>query len=240
MSDINFHFDDCMNIMRDKPDKFWDLALCDVQYGIDVANMSFLREVKTTVKQKNGTRINGNRNKRPYTLKDWDKQPPPQEYFDELKRVSREQIIFGVEYVKWQGLGKGRIKWNKGVAEGVSFKGYEKAYCSLIDGEVDLNLLWAGMCQAKSISEPMTHQGNKRLNEKRIHPCHKPVFLYDMLLLEYAKQGDKILDTHGGSMSSAIACDKQGFDLDICEIDKDYFDAGVSRFKTYKSQLILF
>ena len=73
------------------------------------------------------------------------------------------------------GVGTGRIKWDKGVAEGMSFKKYELAYCSMIDYEMESPLLWTGMCQAKSLSEPMTQQGNKKLNEKRIHPCHKPI-----------------------------------------------------------------
>ena len=106
--------------------------------------------------------------------------------------VSKHQIIFGVEYVNWEGLGTGRIKWNKGVAEGISFKPYEMAYCSFINYEMPIDLLWAGMQQAKSITEPMTSQGNKKLNEKRIHPCHKPIMLYDIIYqtfgFEYQRQ----------------------------------------------------
>jgi len=229
-----------MELMRSKPDGFWDLAICDIPYGLDVGNMAYLKETKTTVKQKNGTRLNGNKQKKIYTQKNWDKETPQQEYFNELQRVSNEQIIFGVEYVKWKGIGNGRIRWNKGVAEGMSFKQYEKAYCSLINYEMEIPLLWAGMCQAKSIKEPMTQQGNKKLNEKRIHPTHKPVMLYDIIIQKFAKKDFKILDTHGGGMSIAISCDKQGFYLDIAEIDKEYFDNGVQRFNNYKSQLNLF
>jgi site-specific DNA-methyltransferase (adenine-specific) len=83
-------------------------------------------------------------------------------------------------------------------------------------------------------------QQNMKTKEDRIHPTQKPIALYRWLLQNYATHGDKILDTHGGSMSSAIACDMEGFDLDICEIDKDYFEAGVNRFNTYKQQLKLF
>lgn len=114
--------DDYRNVLPKFEDGHFDLAVCDIPYGIDVANMAFLKKVKTTVKQKNGTRLNGNTNKKAHSFKDWDKEPPPQEYFDELKRISKHQIIFGVEYVNWTGLGTGRIKWNKGVAEGMSFK----------------------------------------------------------------------------------------------------------------------
>lgn len=190
--------EDCFLTMARYPDKYFDIAVVDVPYGINVANMAFLKETKTTIKQKNGTRLNPNKNKKVYTQKNWDNEPPTQQYFDELRRVSKHQIIFGVEYVNWQGLGSGRIKWNKGVAEGMSFKPYEMAYCSLIDYEMQLDLLWAGMQQAKSIKEPMTQQGNKKLNEKRIHPCHKPVMLYDIIYSIFGFDGMKVIDTHLG------------------------------------------
>ena len=102
--------EDCMIGMARYPDKYFDLSICDIPYGINVGKMAYLKETKTTVKQKNGTRLNGNKNKEVYTQKDWDKEPPTQEYFNELKRVSKEQIVFGIEYVNWQGVGSGRIK----------------------------------------------------------------------------------------------------------------------------------
>lgn len=239
---INFHNTDNMKFMADVPDKYYDLAICDIPYGIDVANMPYLKEVNTTVKQKNGTRINGNKNKDAYTQKDWDEKTPTQQYFDELKRVSKHQIIFGIDCVNWDGIGSGRIIWDKGFAKGMSFKRYERAYCSLIDEVIELPLLWAGMMQAKSLSQPMIQQGNKKLNEKRIHPTQKPILLYMKLLLDYARRGYNILDTHGGSGSHAIAADiltsLRGMDLnlDICEIDAEYYTKSVNRFKQYKSQ----
>jgi site-specific DNA-methyltransferase (adenine-specific) len=223
--------EDCRYMMSRYPDGFFDLAVCDIPYGINVGKMAYLSEVGTTVKQKNGNKLNPNKNKKPYKEKEWDKETPPQEYFDELRRVSKHQIIFGIEYVNWQGVGNGRIKWDKGVAEGVSFKRYEIAYCSLIDHEVELPLLWAGMCQAKSLSEPMTQQGNKALNEKRIHPCHKPVLLYGKLYKDYAKKGWKIIDTHLGGQSSRIAAWKMNLDFWGCEIDREYFEDGCKRFE---------
>jgi len=229
--------DDYRNILSRFEDGYFDLALCDIPYGIDVAKMAFLKEVKTTVKQKNGTRLNGNINKKVHTFKDWDKEPPPQEYFDELKRISKHQIIFGIEYVNWTGVGTGRIKWDKGVAEGMSFKKYELAYCSMIDYEMELPLLWAGMCQAKSLSEPMTQQGNKKLNEKRIHPCHKPIMLYDKLLLEFGFKGMKVIDTHLGSGSSRISSDRFGVSEFVgIEIDEEHFNDHQKRWSIYKSQ----
>ena len=232
--------DDYRNILSRFEDGYFDLALCDIPYGIDVANMAFLKEVKTTVKQKNGTRMNGNRNKKPYTQKQWDSEPPTQEYFDELKRVSKEQIIFGIEYVNWQGTGTGRIKWNKGVAEGMSFKKYELAYCSIISEEIELPLLWAGMCQAKSLSEPMTQQGNKQLNEKRIHPCHKPILLYQKLIADYGWEGMKILDTHVGGGSSRIAAYRANCQYTGFEIDQEYYEKQEKRFNMELSQLRMF
>jgi site-specific DNA-methyltransferase (adenine-specific) len=228
---------DCMDFMRDKPDKFFELAICDIPYGLDVGNMAFLQEMKTTVKQKNGNRLNGNKAKKPYAKKDWDNKIPDQQYFNELKRVTKHQIIFGIEYTKWVGVGAGRIKWDKGVAEGMSFNRYEIAYCSLMDNEVTIPLLWAGMCQAANLTNPMVQQGNKQLNEKRIHPCHKPILLYKRLLIDYAKKGDKILDTHLGSGSSRIACYDGGFDFVGCELDKDYFEAMEKRFQSHIKQL---
>ena len=230
--------EDCNIGMKRFPDGFFDLAICDIPYGINAGKMAFLKEKKTTIKQKNGNRLNPHSNKN-YQLKEWDLKTPDQSYFDELVRVSKHQIIFGVEYVNWQGLGSGRIKWNKGVPDGVSFKGYEMAYCSLIDHEVEVELLWAGMNQAKSLREPMVQQGNKKLNEKRIHPCHKPILLYQKLLLDYGF-GSKILDTHLGSGSHRIAAYEMGFDFYAWELDKDYFEASVKRFETFKSQLNMF
>lgn len=214
-------------------DKAYGLAICDVPYGIGVGKMAYLKEVNTTVKQKNGTRLNPNKTKKIYTNKDWDSLPPDQSYFDEICRVSKNQIIFGVEYVDWIGLGGGRIKWIKCIPDGVSFKKYEMAYCSLIDYEMELPLMWAGMQQAKSLIELTTSQGNKNKNEKRIHPTQKPVLLYQKLLQMFAAKGDKIIDTHGGSMSIALACYDMGFDLDLCEIDKEYFDKGKLRYESH-------
>lgn len=232
--------DDYRNILSRFEDGYFDLALCDIPYGIDVANMAFLRETKKTIKQKNGNRLNGSANKKVHNFKDWDKEPPPQEYYDGLKRISKHQIIFGIEYVNWTGVGTGRIKWNKGFAEGVSFKKYELAYCSMIDYEMELPLLWAGMRQAKSLSEPMTQQGNKKLNENRIHPCHKPIMLYDKLFLEFGFKGMKVIDTHLGGGSSRISSDKFGVSEFVgIEIDKEYFDEHQKRWSIYKSRLKL-
>lgn len=234
------YLEDCETGMKRFPDGFFDLAICDIPYGLDVSNMAFTKEAGTTVRQKNGSRLNPNKNKKIHKSKDWDKVVPTQSYFDELRRVSKEQIIFGVEYVDWTGLGTGRIKWNKGFSENVSFKSYEMAYCSLINHVEEIDLLWAGMMQAKSLKEPMTQQGNKKLNEKRIHPCHKPRLLYRKLLRDYGFEGMNLIDTHLGSGSIRIEADLFGCNFYGFEIDEDYYMDQEKRYRNFKKQLRLF
>jgi site-specific DNA-methyltransferase (adenine-specific) len=229
---------DCMDYMATLPDKAFDLAIVDPPYGINVAKLAYTQEEDRPCKQKNGSILRVKKLK--YKHKDWDKNPPPQKYFDELRRISKEQIIWGINYFNWVGVGNGRIKWDKLVPEGMSFNRYEYAYCSLIENEVEFVYLWAGMCQAAGLNNPAIQQGNKKLNEKRIHPTHKPINLYKWLLKNYAKPGDKIIDTHLGSGSSAIAAFDGGFDFVGCEIDKDYFEAALKRFNIHKMQLNLF
>lgn len=237
---ITLVYADNMEYMGTLPDKAFNLAVCDIPYGLKVGRMAYLSEMNTTVKQKNGTRLNGNKNKRPYTKKNWDSEVPTQEYFDELCRVSENQIIFGIEYTGWKGVGTGRIRWDKGFAEEVSFKRYETAYCSMIDYEMTLPLLWAGMQQAKSLREPMVAQGNKKLNEKRIHPTQKPVMLYQFLLMGFAWPAQKILDTHSGSLSIGIACHELGMYLTAIENDSEYYEAGKKRLQNYQLQQTMF
>lgn len=228
---------DCMEGMKETPDKFYDLAVCDVQYGIGVGKMAYLTEVKKKVTQKNGSKLAIK--KMIHTKKDWDDSPPSQEYYDELCRVSKHQIIFGIEYMNWTRVGNGRIKWDKMMADDVSFSRYEIAYCSLIDDTMEIQLLWAGFCQAKSISEPTIQQGNKKLNEKRIHPCHKPIMLYDIIYSKFAKSGMSVIDTHLGGGSNRIAAHRAGMNFTGYEIDKEYFDKQEFRYKKYTSQLVL-
>ena len=212
---------DCMIGLKKYPPQYFDLLVAGIPYGLNVAKMAFTQEVKTTVKQRNGNRLRIPKEK--YALKSWDTEVPNQAYFDEIRRVSKHQIIWGVEYVNWEGLGNGRIKWDKCVPKGLSFKGYEMAYCSMIDYTWEFKLLWTGMNQAVSLREPTTQQGNKKLNEKRIHPTQKPRLLYQLLFQKFAKTNWKILDTHLGSGSSRIAAFKMDLDFYGFEIDNDYF-----------------
>lgn len=227
-----------MEGMAKMPDKFIDLAICDIPYGINVANMNYLKEIGARVKQKNGSILNGNKNKK-YTLKDWDIAVPPIKYYQELCRVSKHQIVFGIEYTNWN-VGIGRIKWDKGVPDGLGFNRYEIAYCSMIDKVVELPLLWSGMRQARSLKQPMVQQGNKRLNEKRINPTHKPILLYKQLLIDYSLPNFKILDTHLGGGSHRIAAYDMNLDFYGFELDKEYFDSQEKRFKRHINNLNLF
>ena len=135
--------------------------------------------------------------------------------------------------------GGGRIVWDK-CNDGSDQSGAEIAYCSL-NNRVDIvRFMWRGMFQGKSISEGTVQQGNKKLNEKRIHPCQKPVAVYEWILQNYAKPGDLILDTHVGSGSSLIACHRMGFEYVGFELDADYYRQSSERLESEKAQLSIF
>lgn len=228
---------DCMDYMATLEDGAYDLAICDPEYGIGADKPSIKPEY---VKQKNGKMLYVNSNR--YKHKDWDSKPPEKAYFDELKRVSKNQIIWGVNYFDYSLTG-GRIVWDKLNGESDQF-GCEIAYNSLNRRTDIVRFMWQGMFQGVycgvDIQRAFKQQGNKSLNEKRIHPTQKPVQLYKWLLDNYAKQGDKILDTHGGSFSHAIACHDLGFDLTIMEKDEGYFNQATERLKLHQRQLTLF
>jgi site-specific DNA-methyltransferase (adenine-specific) len=161
------------------------------------------------------------------TVKKWDNEIPTKEYFDELFRVSKNQIIWGANHMidKIQINSQGWIFWDKCVAEG----------CSFSDGE----LAWSSFNQAlkKAI---IPYSGFIGMEGEKFHPTTKLSKLYKWLLDKYAKQGDKILDTHLGSGSIAIACHDYGFELTACELDKEYFDKAIQRIKNHTSQQKLF
>ena len=136
----------------------------------------------------------------------------------------------------WWG---GRIVWDK-CNDGSDQSDAEIAYCSLNDRVDIFRFMWRGMFQGKSIYEGTVQQGNKRLNEKRIHPCQKPVALYEWILKKYAKTGDIILDTHVGSASSLIACYKAGYEYVGFEMDKDYYILSKNRLDAEMAQLTIF
>ena len=216
---------DCMHYLPKCPDNYFDLAIVDPQYGIGASKPSKKPE---TVLQKNGNRLRVESNKHKH--KDWDLEKMPLEYFTELKRVSKHQIIWGENY--YGIFAGGRIIWDKLNGESDQYD-CEIAYCSINNRTDIIYYLWQGMFQGvycgKNILKAMEQQGNKKENEERIHPTQKPIKLYKYLLREYAKRGDLILDTHVGSASSLVACKELGFDYVGFEIDKEYFEQATKR-----------
>jgi len=199
---------DCMEYMATLPDKAFDLAVVDPPYGnnTDVMNLD-----------------NGKSHAAKRTLnKEYENIAPKPEYFLELKRVSKHQIIWGAN---WFGIKGGYLCWNK---NGTAFGEAELAYCSMFNSVRLIEITWNGMIQH-----------DMKNKETRIHTHQKPVRLYRQLLNDYASPGDRILDTHLGSGSSAIAAHQMGFDFVGCELDKDYYDAACKRFKLMTAQQTL-
>ena len=223
MLGFGFHNMDCMEGMKEFPDQYFDLAIVDPPY--------FSGPEKRIYYGRKVSPIGVKRNYR--QIDDW--SVPSEEYFRELQRVSKHQIIWGCNYFNFP-FSSGRIVWDK-CNGGNFFSDAEIAFCSLHDSVRLFRYMWNGMNQGKSIDEGYVMQGNKKLNEKRIHPTQKPVALYQWILSKYAKQGDKILDTHLGSGSSRIACYNGGYDFWGYEIDKEYFEKQEQRFENHTSQL---
>jgi site-specific DNA-methyltransferase (adenine-specific) len=199
---------DCMDYMATLPDKAFELAIVDPPYGIGRAGKPF------------STSSHGGH--KGFIDKKWDNEIPKQEYFDELFRVSKNQIIWGANYYpQFLKPSSGWILWDKG-------QRIDQA-----DGELAFS----------SIDKPLrifTLNRVSLLIEGTIHPTQKPVALYKWLLTRYAKPGDRILDTHGGSGSICIACHDLGFDLTWMELDADYYAAACKRYKDHAAQGVLF
>lgn len=216
---------DCMEGMRQYADKYFDLAIVDPEYGLNIANRN------GSIGQKKGQ---GKITK--YKKKSWDLKAAGAEYFAELFRVSGGQVIWGANYfTPYLPASKNWIVWDKGQPEGVTFSMYELAYTSFTEGQAKIfRKTFASSCNKVANNNAIA------LTYAKIHPAQKPVALYKWLLKNYAKPGDKILDTHLGSGSSRIAAYDMGFDFTGYEIDKDYFDAAEKRFQQFKSQTKLF
>lgn len=213
---------DCMEFMSMFPDKYFDIGVVDPEYGrgedggINRSGM---------VVQKNGSKkyVKGDR----YKKKNWDSKPVDPAYFKELIRVTQNQVIWGCNYYP-ENFGPGRLIWDK-VNDGSDQSDCEIAYNSQ-GSRVDLfRYMWRGMMQG-SISNGHIQEGNKKLNEERIHPTQKPIQLYKWVFKKVCKPGFKILDTHLGSGSSRIAAYELGFDFYGCEKDSDYFSDQEIRF----------
>jgi site-specific DNA-methyltransferase (adenine-specific) len=204
--------EDNMLLMARYPDNYFDLAIVDPPYGIDLANMNMgLGKSKKASKIKN----------RKWVKKNWDNELPTKKYFEELFRVSVNQIIWGGNYFNL-GVCNKFIIWDKEVPEGLSFSDCEYA--------------WTSFSGANKI---FRYSAYLNKNEK-FHPTQKPPQLYKWILDKYAKQGDKILDTHLGSGSIAIACHDYGFDLTACELDVEYYEKAKQRILNHIKQLTLF
>ena len=205
--------------MKRYPDKFFDLAIVDPPYGI-----GFDGETESMVTNNASGKWSQARGKG-YTRKEWDKEKPDSEYFRTLNRVSKAQIIWGGNYFDLVPSG-GWVVWDKKRPDDFSLSQAELAWVSNSGRVAIFRYLWNGFA--------------KQVPEERFHPTQKPVQLYRWLLENYAKPGDKILDTHLGSQSARIAAYDLGFDFYGWEIDKDYFEAGNKRFENFKKQLKLF
>ena len=201
-----------MDLMARYEDNYFDLAIVDPPYGIDLANMNMgLGNSKKSSKAKN----------RKWKPKDWDKTPPNKKYFKELFRVSIHQIIWGGNYFNLPPC-YGYVVWDKEIPNGLSF--------------ADCEIAWHSFKKAAKIFKYSTYNDKKN----KFHPTQKPVKLYEWLLMNYAKENDKILDTHLGSGSIAIACHNLGYELTGCELDKDYYEAAMKRIEQHKQQQRLF
>lgn len=208
---------DCMVFMKQTPDKFFDICLVDPPYGIKEDGLKNHSRSKLAKAQE-------------YTPKDWDKQAMPKEFFDELIRVSKNQIIWGANHFISQIPYDSPcwIVWDKDNGNN-DFADCELAWTSFKTAVRRFKYRWAGMLQE-----------NMKNKERRIHPTQKPVDLYGWLLLNYAPQGGVIFDPMMGSQSSRIAAHRLGFDYVGCELDKEYFDKGCERFNQETSQLSFF
>lgn len=215
-----------MEYMAGLPDKAFDLAIVDPPYFSGPEKRFFYGAKESSIGVKRFYKKSNN----------W--VVPDAKYFDELKRVSVHYIVWGVNYYDYQ-FNSGRIIWDK-VNDSSDYSDAEIAATSLFKHTRMFRFMWNGMLQGSSVLNGSKMQGNKKLNEIRIHPTQKPVALYRWLLHKYAKPNDKIPDTHLGSGSSAIAAHEWGGVFVGCEIDKDYYEAACKRFKEQTAQLNIF
>lgn len=220
---------DCLEAMKNYPDKYFELAIVDPPYGIKEA-------AGKNASRNKGFGKAGSKSKKitlakDYGFKTWDNEPASIEYFVELKRISKNQIIWGANHFIERipnANSSSWLVWDKDNGAN-DFADAELAYTSFNKAVRLFKYRWNGLLQQ-----------DMKNKEKRVHPTQKPVALYRWLLQNYAKEGDKILDTHLGSGSSRIAADMEGYDFTGYELDAEYFNASVKRFNEYKLQTKLF
>ena len=229
---IRLYNGDCMEAMKGMDKNQYDLAIVDPPYGIGL-DMIFNGAHGDVQKKKGGKKYQSQIHKR----SKWNNAIPPAEYFELLESTSLNKIIWGCNYYAKHINAVGRIYHDKQMGiEGtkINFSHGDLASCSLQKRITVFRYRWSGNKQGDKINWFNTGI------DKRIHPTQKPVALYRWLLQNYAKPGQTILDTHGGSMSIAIACYDLGHPLDLYELDEDYFKAGVKRVKQHIAQGQLF
>lgn len=227
----------CLPELKKFKDNHFDIGVVDVNYGIGESSKNH-NSRNTPVKQKNGSILNiKDKN---YKSKDWDNERPSKEYFDELFRVCKYVIIWGGNYLTdlFPEFSSGRIIWDKCTGDN-DFSDAEIAWTNLFSSTRLFRYMWSGMMQGKSIAEGHIQQGNKKLNEVRIHQTQKPVKLYLWLAQRFFKKGWKVLDTHVGSASSLIAYEMLGFEYVGYEKDLDHFNDSNNRLIEFKQQLRL-
>lgn len=213
---IRLYNQDCLDAMREMKDNEFDLAIVDPPYGLNIAKSGSIGRDK-------------------FTKKNWDAERPSQNYFNELLRVSKNQIIWGYNYFSdMLPPCKGFIYWNK-LNHHENRSDGELAYTSFNTLGRHFEYMWDG--NRYGFSENIKGVGQKSI---RIHPTQKPVALYLWLIQKYAEPGDKILDTHLGSGSSALAAHDLGFDFVGYELDTEYFDKAQERLRQHQRQLSLF
>ena len=212
---INLCNSDCLPAMRKMANNQYDLAIVDPPYGINIA--------------------------------EWDKNVPDESYFNELFRISEKQIIWGGNYFNLKTT-QGWICWDKTFNEAIRGKSLSQSQIKK-ENISEFELAWTSFLKKSRFIRYMNLGNLQGFNQNikvdynklsKIHITQKPVQLYKWLLKNYAKPGDKILDTHGGSMSIAIACWDYGYDLDLYEIDRDYFEAGKKRLDVHRTQLRIY
>jgi site-specific DNA-methyltransferase (adenine-specific) len=209
MESVTFN-EDCMDGMARYPDKYFDLAIVDPPYGIGRSG-----QMETFTK-------NPKHKRKHFADKGWDNETPDSEYWNELFRVSKNQIVWGANYfTNYLQPSMGWIFWDKG--QDLSMSDGELAYTSF----------------NRALRRIKINRGQLMVEGGTIHPTQKPVALYKWLLDKYAKPGDKILDTHLGSGSSRIAAYEMGFDFTAFELDTEYFIAQEKRFEQFKQQLTI-
>jgi len=197
--------DDCMKHLPNFADNHFDLAIVDPPYGIGGHKQRVFNDGKK-----------------------WDSSIPDDRFFSQLKRVSKNQIVWGGNYFKELWPCKGFIIWDKHQPNGLTFAMVELAATSF---DIPAKMYF---------TKPAGERGFYTVDEKRIHPTQKPIALYRWLLQNYAQPGDLILDTHVGSGSSLVACEMEGFDYIGYEIDKEYYDGAMKRIKAERNKIDMF